>query len=356
MKKLITILTSIVLICSCLFFFNYQLARSANINPHEDKVLNLFNWGDYIDPSLVKKFERETGYHVSIQTFDSNESMIEKIRQGGISYDLTMPSEYMVEKMHKMNLIQPIDHRRIKNLGQIDPKFLDQDFDRKNRYSIPYFWGTLGIIYNDKYVKPEEVQHWENLWSPKFKNSILMIDSVRDCFAISLIPLNESINTTDEKVLEKAKNKLEQLAPNIKAIVADEIKMYMEQEEGYIAVDWSGEAVEMMSANPHLHYIVPKEGSNIWIDSFVIPKTAKHYDAIYKFLNFMNRPENAAQNAEYVGYLTPNRVAKKLLSKETKKNYPEKDAMTHLDTYHDLGQKKVEDYNDLYLEFKMVRQ
>ncbi|BDR58759.1 ABC transporter substrate-binding protein [Xylocopilactobacillus apicola] len=359
MKKILSAFIAIVITCGILIFGNYQLAHSANPDHHEEKVLNLFNWGDYIDPKLVKKFERTTGYKVTIQTFDSNESMIEKIRQGGISYDLTVPSEYMVEKMKNMNLLIPIDLSRIHNQNNIDPEFMNRNFDPHNQYSLPYFWGTLGIVYNDKYVKPQEVQHWQDLWDPKFKNSLLLIDSVRDIFAVSLITMDKSINTKDYQTLLQARDRLVKLTPNVKAIVADEIKMYMEQEESYLAVDWSGEAREMMSVNPHLHYVVPNEGSNIWLDNFVIPRTAKHFDAIYKFLNFMNEPENAAQNTKYVGYSTPNRAAKKNLPRsivENKSFYPAETTMEHLDTYRDLGQEIVEDYNDLYLEFKMSRQ
>lgn len=359
MKKLGSALLGIIVLCGLLFLFNFNLNRNTSGAREKEKVLNIFNWGDYIDPSLVKKFERQSGYRVTIQTFDSNESMIEKIRQGGTTYDLTMPSEYMVEKMRKMNLLKPIDHRKIKNLNQIDPLFLNQSFDPKNRYSLPYFWGTLGIIYNDKFIKPNTIKHWKDLWSSKYKNAILLIDSVRDVFAISLISQNQSINTTNLNILHQAEEKLVKLTPNIKAIVADEIKMYMEQEESYLAVDWSGEAAEMISVNPHLHYFVPEEGSNLWIDSFVIPRTAKHFDAIYKFLNFMSEPENAAQNAKYVGYSTPNRGAKKILPKKIVQQrafYPSDQTMNHLATYRDLGAKVVEEYNDLYLEFKMARQ
>lgn len=359
MKKLGSAISGIIIICGLLIFLNSRINQSNHVSQEHEKVLNIFNWGDYIDPALVKKFERQTGYQVTIQTFDSNESMIEKIRQGGTTYDLTMPSEYMVEKMKKMNLLKPINHRRLKHLNQIDPLFLNQSFDPRNQYSVPYFWGTLGIIYNDKYVKPNSLKHWQDLWSSKYKNAILLIDSVRDVFAISLLSQQRSINTTNFEVLNQTKNKLVELTPNIKAIVADEIKMYMEQEESYLAVDWSGEAAEMMRVNPHLHYLVPEEGSNLWIDSFVIPKTAKHFDAIYQFLNFMNEPKNAAQNARYVGYATPNQGAKKMLPNAIVKQssfYPSTELMKRLTTYRDLGAKVVEEYNDLYLEVKMARQ
>jgi len=170
------------------------------------------------------------------------------------------------------------------------------------------------------------------------------------------VTLHKSMNTTDPATLLAAEHKLNQLAPNVKAIVADEIKMYMTQNEAPLAVDWSGEAAEMLANNKHLHYVVPSEGSNLWFDNLVIPKTAQHTNAIYAFLNFMSQPKNAAQNAEYIGYATPNRKAKALLPKSVRDDrqfYPTQATINHLQVYRDLSPTKVELYNDRYLEFKM---
>lgn len=243
-------------------------------------------------------------------------------------------------------------------MQHMDPRLINKEFDPNNKYSIPYFWGTLGIIYNDKFVNASEVQHWNQLWNPKFKDSIMLIDSARDVFAPALISLGKSVNETNPQTLAVAKAKLDQLSPNVKAVVADEIKMYMAENEAKIAVDWSGEASEMLANNKHLHYVVPQEGSNLWFDNLVIPKTAKHFKAIYAFLNFMMEPKNAAQNAEYVGYATPNATAKKLLPKSVQNDrqfYPDDETMKHLEIYSDLPPAKVGLYNDLFLEFKMYR-
>ncbi len=172
----------------------------------------------------------------------------------------------------------------------------------------------------------------------------------------SLISLGKSVNTTKTANLLAARNKLNRLSPNVKAVVADEIKMYMAEGEAPVAVDWSGEASEMMSQNSHLHYVVPTEGSNMWFDNLVIPKTAKHFKAIYAFLNFMNKPENAAQNAKYIGYSTPNNQALKLLPKSVRNDkqfYPPQKVLDRLQVYRNLSPTKVQQYNDLYLEFKM---
>ncbi len=357
MKKLLIGVLAIVIACVGLRAGSAHLAKTQGATG--DNVLNLANWGDYIDPDLVTKFEKETGYHVNLETFDSNEAMYTKVKQGGTHYDLTVPSEYMVEKMIKSNLLIPLDKSKLTGLNNYGSDFMNKSFDPGNKYSLPYFWGTLGIIYNDKYVKKGEIQHWDDLWSSKYRGDIMLIDSARDIMGMSLVSLGKSMNTTDTPTLAAAKAKLDTLSPNVKAIVADEIKMYMANNEAPIAVDWSGEASEMLTENSHLHYVVPSEGSNLWFDSFVIPKTAKHYKAIYAFLNFMTKPKNAAQNTRYVGYSTPNNTARKLLPKRVREDeafYPDEATMKRLEVYKDLDSKVVGTYNDLFLEFKMFRQ
>lgn len=355
MKRLVTFAIVILALCGLLGFSAKELTTSHQ-STNNDNVLNLYNWGDYIDPALITKFEKETGYHVNLETFDSNEAMYTKIKQGGTSYDLTVPSDYMIEKMKAAHLLKPLDQSRLHGFNHFDKRLVNQDFDPGNRYSIPYFWGTLGIIYNDKYVKPGVIKHWNDLWSPKYRNQIMLVDSARDILGFALASNGDSMNTTNRQQLLAAKNKLDRLSPNVKAIVADEIKMYMAENEAAIAVDWSGEASEMMANNTHLHYIVPSEGSNLWFDNLVIPKTAKHYNAIYAFLNFMMKPENAAQNATYVGYATPNRDAKRLLPKSVRDDrqfYPDNRTMAGLQIYKNLSPTMVGEYNDLYLAFKM---
>ena len=251
-----------------------------------------------------------------------------------------------------------MDHRKLSNLRYIDSRFLNQTFDPGNRYSVPYFWGTLGIIYNDQKIAGQEVQYWEQLWSPRLKNNLLLIDSARDVFAMALITQGKSVNTTNYSQLTQAQHHLQALTPNVKAIIADEMKMYMEQDEAAVGVTYSGDAWEMMSVNHHLHYVVPSEGSNIWFDNMVIPKSAKNKQAAYQFINFMLQPENAAKNAEYVGYATPNRAAKKLLPRsvtDDQQFYPPESTMEHLQTYKDLPRRVLGEYNDLFLEFKMFK-
>lgn len=319
-------------------------------------TLTIYNWGDYIDPSLIDEFENQTGYHVNYETFDSNEAMFTKIKQGGTHYDIVIPSDYMIQKMNREHLLIPLDKSKIHGLDNISSKFLNQPFDPGNRYSIPYFWGTLGIVYNPQKLEGISIQHWRDLWNPKLKNQILLIDGAREVMGLALNRLGYSINTEDKAQLHQAYQVLCKLRPNIKAIVADEMKMYMANGEANVAVTFSGEANDMISKNKQLCYVVPPEGSNLWFDNIVIPKTVKNKEAAYSFINFMLEPQHAAQNAEYIGYATPNWRAKKLLPKSIQNNpsmYPNEKSMQHLEVYKDLGSYWLGVYNDYFLDFKM---
>ncbi len=334
MKKLQSLFIGIIAIIVILFFGVRQLEKASGMAGAD--TLTIYNWGDYIDPALIKKFERETGYKVNYETFDSNEAMYTKIQQGGTAYDIAIPSEYMIQKMMKAKMLLPLDHSKLKGLENIDARFLDQSFDPKNKFSVPYFWGTLGIIYNDKFIDGRQIQHWDDLWRPELKNNVMLIDGAREVLGLSLNSLGYSLNSKNDQQLRQATDKLNRLTNNVKAIVADEIKMYMANEESAVAVTFSGEAA----------------------DNIVMPKTAKNKEGAYAFMNFMLRPENAAQNAEYIGYSTPNKEAKKLLPKEVaedKQFYPDDETVKHLEVYQDLGQEYLGIYNDLFLEFKMYR-
>lgn len=356
MRKLQSLFIGILAIILILYFGVRQLEKSSGMAGAD--TLTIYNWGDYIDPDLIRAFEKESGYKVNYETFDSNEAMFTKIQQGGTAYDITIPSEYMIQKMMKEKMLLPIDHTKLKGLNNIDTRFLDQEFDPQNKYSIPYFWGTLGIIYNDKFIDGNKVNHWDDLWRPELKDNVMLIDGAREVIGLSLNSLGYSLNSKNNQELREATDKLNKLTTNVKAIVADEIKMYMINEESAAAVTFSGEAAEMLDNNEHLHYVIPSEGSNLWFDNIVIPKTAKNVKGSYEFINFMLRPENAAQNAEYIGYSTPNKEAKKLLPKEISGDeqfYPSDEVIKHLEVYEDLGAEYLGIYNDLFLEFKMYR-
>lgn len=354
MKKIIWAVTALLLACLGLAYGAFRLEQPTFKAKKQNLII--YNWGDYLDPQLIKKFEKESGYHVIYETFDSNEAMYTKIKQGGTAYDLTVPSEYMVSKMRKAHLLEPLDRKKIPNFKYLGQSFLHQPFDPHNRYSVPYFWGTLGIVYNDRDIRTGAIKNWDDLWRKKYRRNILLVDSARDALGMSLASLGYSMNTKSSLRLKLAQTKLENLSPNIKAIISDEMKMYLVQNEAALGVTWSGEAREMIENNPHLHYIVPGPTSNLWFDNLVIPKTAKNKKGAYAFINFMLQPLNAAQNAEYVGYATPDLAALKFLPasvREDREFYPPRSVLRKLQVYRDLGPRLTQEYNDLFLEFKM---
>lgn len=354
MKQLMTMLVGILAIVAVLFGVRHQLESSLGLTGGNTIVF--YNWGDYIDPDLLTQFEEESGYTVIYETFDSNEAMVAKIEQGGTRYDVAVPSEYMIEQMIEQDLLQEIDHSKVPNLENINPRFLDLEFDPNNQYSIPYFWGTLGILYNTNYIEEGEIQHWDDLWRPEYRDNVMIYDGAREVLGIGLQSLGYSLNETDSTRLREAANKMKTLMPNILALVADELKMHLGNEEAIIGVTFSGEASMAIWDNPELAYVVPEEGSNLWFDNIVIPHNAQNVEGAHALINFLLDPEVAAQNADYVGYSTPNETAMDLMDPEVIADeafYPSEDTLDHLEVYRGLGQAKLIEYNDLFLEIKI---
>ncbi|WP_414052787.1 ABC transporter substrate-binding protein [Macrococcus animalis] len=319
-------------------------------------ILYVYNWGEYIDPELLKTFEKEHGIRVILETFDSNESMLAKIKNGGTHYDIAVPSEYAIQKMKDEKLLIPINHKKLPNLKNINPDFMDLDFDKGNKFSIPYFWGTVGILYNPDKTKGIDFSSWESLWDPRLKNNVLIVDGAREALGLSLNSMGESLNETNPHKLLEAEQKLEKLGPNVKGVVGDEINTMMVQKEADVAVVWSGMGADIMTENENLDYVVPKEGSNLWFDNIVIPKTAQNVDGAHKFINFLLDAKIGKQNTEWVGYATPNAESYKLLDKETREDerfYPNKALQEKLEVYEDLGFENIKRYNELFLRFKM---
>ncbi|WP_416197664.1 MAG: Spermidine/putrescine transport system substrate-binding protein [Sporanaerobacter sp.] len=314
-------------------------------------TLNVYNWGDYIAPEVIEEFEKEYGIKVNYSTFDTNEDMYVKVKSGGNSYDVLFPSDYIIEKMIKEDMLLKLDMNNIPNYKNIDEKFKNLDFDPDNEYSVPYMWGTLGIIYNKNAVT-DKIDSWDALWNEKYSGQILMLNSQRDSIAISLKRLGYSMNSTDKDELEKAKEELIKQKPLVYAYVGDEVKDLMIGEEADIGVVWSGDAVYMMGENENLDYVVPKEGSNLWFDNMVIPSTSKHKKEAELFINFMCRPDIALKNTEYIGYSTPNKETFKLLSEEMKNNdvaYPKAESLKNCEIFNDLGE-FTKEYSRIWTE------
>ncbi|MDF2877072.1 MAG: transporter substrate-binding protein [Clostridia bacterium] len=301
--------------------------------------ITVYNWGDYIDPEVNDLFTEETGIKVIYSEYANNEEMYATVEPGNVNYDILVPSDYMVEKMIHNGMLEKIDTTQLTNYMHIDEEFKNLPFDPDDSYSVPYMWGTVGIVYNTKLVdKP--VDSWDVLWDEKYKEQIFMYDSERDSIMVALKKLGYSMNTRDEKELEEAKELLIQQAPLVLAYVGDEGKGKMVNEEAALMIAWAGDAMVMMDENPDLAYAIPKEGSNYFVDSIVIPKGSKNIAGAHQYIDFLCRPEIAARNAEYIGYSTPMSAAKELLPEEIKNSevaYPPKEM---------LNDEKMEMFND----------
>lgn len=322
-----------------------------------DNQVIVYNWGEYMDPQILELFEKETGIQVVYEEFETNEIMYPKIQSGAIAYDVVCPSDYMIQRMIQNDLLAEIDYTNIPNIKNIGQTYLDQSrqFDPENKYSVPYCWGTVGILYN-KTMVTEPVTSWSILWDPKYKNNILMQDSVRDAFGVALKYLGYSLNSTDLDELEAAKALLLKQKPLIQAYVIDQVRDKMIGNEAAIGVIYSGEAIYTQSENPDLEYVIPQEGSNVWIDSWVIPKNAKHKKNAETFINFLCRADIAKMNFDYITYSTPNEAARELIKDEAIRNspvaFPSAQQLENCETFNFLGEKNDRIYNQMWREVK----
>ena len=319
--------------------------------------LVVYNWGEYIDPDVLDEFEEETGISIIYDEFETNEIMYPKVEAGAVVYDVICPSDYMVQKMIENDLLEPLDYDKIPNISNIDPDYLKsaEQFDPGNRYCVPYCWGTVGILYN-KTMVDEPVDSWDILWDEKYKDEILMQDSVRDAFAVALKRLGYSLNSTDSKELQEATDSLKEQKDLVQAYVVDQVRDKMIGNEAALGVIYSGEAIYTQRENPNLEYVIPKEGSNVWIDGWVIPKNARHKENALKFLDFLCRPEIALKNFEYITYSTPNKAARALIEDDDIRNstiaFPTADMLKNCETYTYLGSDMDFEYNELWNEVK----
>lgn len=351
MKKLIALG-----LCTCMTAALLSGCGSANKYPN-GKVY-VYNWGEYIDPETLDMFEKETGIQVIYDEFDTNETMYPKVEAGASNYDVVCPSDYMIQKMIDNDLLQELNWDNIPNAkANIGAQYYEQSeaFDPGNRYAVPYCWGTVGILYN-KTMVDEPVTSWSILWDEKYADSILMQDSVRDLFMVGLKSLGYSMNSTDKKELNEAKDLLIQQKPLVQAYVIDQVRDKMIGNEAALGVIYSGEAIFTQRENPDLEYVIPKEGTNVWIDGWVIPKNAENVENAEKFIDFMCRGDIALLNFDYITYSTPNTAAQALIEDDDIRNskiaFPDLSQYDGLETFSYLGDDADALYNDLWKEIK----
>ena len=328
--------------------------------------LYVYNWGEYIDESVIDEFEEETGIKVVYDLFETNEEMYPVIEAGGIAYDAVCPSDFMIQKMREHDLLAEINFDNVPNIDQIDPLYMElsKSFDPENKYAVPYTWGTIGILYNKERLEELGVEpptKWSDLWDERLDGEILMQDSIRSAFMTGLKKNGYSMNSTNPDEITKAKEDLIAQKPLVQAYVVDQVRDKMIGGEAAVGIIYSGEMlyiqneVKDLSLDYDLKYVIPEEGTNLWIDSWVIPKNAKNKENAEKWINFLCRPDIAKKNFEYITYSTPNKGTFELLDEDMQNNkavFPDIDSIKNAEVLKYLGDDVDELYNEAWKEVK----
>ncbi|MBQ3161769.1 MAG: ABC transporter substrate-binding protein [Oscillospiraceae bacterium] len=327
--------------------------------------INVYNWGEYISDgsdegtlNVNAEFTKLTGIKVNYTNYATNEELYAKLKGGGASYDIIIPSDYMISRMIKEEMILPLDMNNIPNYKYIGEAYKNQAFDPENEYSVPYFWGTVGIIYDTTLIEEENID-WDILWNEDYADRILMFDNPRDAFAIAELRLGYSLNTEDEKELEAAAELLKEQKKVVQAYVMDEIFDKMGAGEALIAPYYAGDAVTLMAEYEDLGFVIPESGTNLFIDGICIPKGAKQKEAAEMYINFLCEPDIAYSNTYYVGYSTPNTAAYEMLDEETKNDgisyLPDEYLMSNTTVFRNLSDEANQKMQDLWTELKSTQ-
>ncbi len=308
--------------------------------------INVFNWGEYISNGadgtldVNKAFEEVTGIKVVYSTYDTNESLYAKLKLGGSDYDIIIPSDYMIARMIEENMLLPINAGNIPNLKYIDKRFRNTSYDPENLYSVPYSWGTVGLIYNTELIDPNDaIDSWSIMWSESYRDNILMFGNPKDAFAIAFKTLGYPINAESVEQIAAATELLKKQKPLLSAYVMDEIFDKMTAGEAALAPYYAGDALTMISENPALSFVVPKEGSNIFIDAICIPYTSQKQELAEMYINFMLEPEVGLANIEFLGYSTANTAVFDLLDEDIKNSpiaYPDEETLANCEFFHHI--------------------
>lgn len=332
MKKILILLSAIFLIAAC--------GDRKQASGPQKREMNLYIWSAYITRDIVQKFEKQTGITVHYDTYDSNEALLEKMQSGVADYDVIVPSDYMVRIMTKLNLLEKLDHGKIPNIKNLVSRFQNPPFDPDNAHSVAYVWGTSGIGYNKTKVT-EPVDSWAILWNQKYKDRILMLEDEREVFGVALKWKGHSINTTDPKQLEEARNLLLQQKPLVKTYTSSNFDEILLSGDVWLAHGWSGQLAKAADQNKDLAYIVPKEGATIWVDNMAISVASKNKAEAYEFINFCLDPHVGAEIVNYNGYASPNEAAKPFIEERYLKDparYPDEATLQKCEFLEDLGE------------------
>ena len=356
MKKVICVVLSVLLAVSC-------LAGLSGCGSSKKTTLYVYNWGQYIsegdDGSLdvIAAFEEAyPNIRVQYSTYDSNEIMYSKLANGGITVDVIIPSDYMIGRMVQEGMLEELNFGNIPNYQYIDDAFKNTSYDPESKYSVPYTWGTVGIIYNTKYVDEADVTGWELLWNEKYAGKILMFDNSRDAFGIAEYLLGYDVNTTDEAELQDCAAKLAEQKPVVQQYVMDQIFDAMENEEAWIAPYYAGDYLTMVEENPDLAFYRPTaQGYNMFIDAMCIPTCCQEKEAAEAFINFLCSPEISSANMAFLGYSVPSTAAKELMDPEVANSdvaYPDADTLATGTSFNYLPEETSRYMESLFMEVR----
>ena len=369
MRKKVSLLLVLILAFSSAFFlsgcgYEYQNpALEGDFTKHDlaGTTLNIYNWGEYISDGsegsldIVKEFEKLTGIKVNYSTFDSNESMYSLIKHGGVSYDIVIPSDYMIERMINEDMLQKIDVDSLSNYHYVDSKYKNLYYDPNNEYSVPFSVGMVGLIYNTALVEGRP-DSWSVMWDEKYTNDVLTFNNPRDTFAIAQFLLGYDINTDSIEEWDKAADLLKKQKSVLQAYVMDEVYNKMESGSAAIAPYYAGDYLSMVENNEDLAFVYPKEGTNIFVDAVCIPKNAENYEAAMLFINYLLEPQIALANAEFIYYATPNTAVTSNPEYSLQGNeilYPDEEDMPKTQYYHDMKQETRAYYDKLWQDVKL---
>lgn len=345
-----------LLLCAIMIFTMLPVQAKA-----DDVTINVYNWGQYISDGtdgyidVNKAFTEKTGIKVNYMTFDSNETMYTKLKTGGSTYDVIIPSDYMIARLIAEDMLEELDYSNIPNYALVDEAYKNTSYDPENKYSVPYTWGTVGVIYNKKYVSESDIGSWDLLWNEKYSGKILMFDNPRDAFAIAELLLGIDINSEDQDELRSATYKLIEQKPLVQAYVMDQIYDKMERGEAWIAPYYAGDYLMMVEENEDLRFCFPEEGFNFFIDALCIPTCATNKEGAEAYINFLCSPEVNGENLDYLGYSTPESAAKEYMDPETAASdiaYPSEETLSRGEAFLYLDQKTTHLMDSLWLEVK----
>ena len=345
MLLLIAVITGLFILTGCTNDDPVIQPDADDDSPPLASSINVFNWGEFINPDVLRMFRDETGINVIYETYATNEEMYQRVRTAaGAGFDVLFPSDYMIERMINQGMLARLNWDNIPNAEHIDYRFWDMPFDPNNEYSVPYMWGTFGIMYNTTMVE-EPVYSWASLWNPRYTNQIFMYYASRDTMGAALRYLGFSLNSTNIDEVNAARDLLIQQRPLVRAFLGDAIKDMMINRDGALATVFSGDAVWARQDNPDLNFVVPIEGTQIFLDSMVIPSTSTRQREAEMFINFMTHPDIAYLNTTYVMYSTTNATTFAMLPdymRECLIYWPPDDVFYRLEAFSDLGDFKDE--------------